>query len=625
MREKKTGQKLEKRLQFFTIGIFLIFALLVVRLGYLQLVQGEEYEKLAAGNRIRLLPLEAPRGEFLDRNGRVLVANRLAPTISVVPMDLEEQEDPQAVLERLGELLGYDVVQSYYDTIAKKKARQEFRLYEPIRVATDVDIEVLTVIEEHLMELPGVVIEEQPVREYVLGDIGSHIFGYVREISREELDAWRDLGYRMGDLVGKTGLERVFDQTLRGEKGNRRVEVDAVGHPIRDQGKKAPVQGNSLQLTIDSRIQLAATQALRKSMEELRTRAHNPMPNAKAGAAVVLDVNSGAVLAMVSEPGFDPNIFVKENISEEEWQELNDPVLKPQLNRVLRGEYPSGSTFKMITAIAGLEKGVIKPEDTIRCTGFYWRVEPKRCWNWNRGGHGPVSLKRAIAQSCNVYFYDLGYRTGIDTLTEYAAMFGLGKPTGIELHPGEKGGFLATSQWRLEHFGEPWQPGETLSAAIGQGFSTYTPLQMANYVAMIANGGIRYRPYLVQKIISPSGEVLEVIEPEIMGRANVSPETFAAVREGMRAVTEPGGTAYSHFADFPIPVAGKTGTAENPQGEDHGWFVGFAPADDPQVALAVLVEQGGGGSGAAAPVAREIFAAIFLAPGEDPVSTEAGE
>ena len=227
MREKKTGQKLEKRLQFFTIGIFLIFALLVVRLGYLQLVQGEEYEKLAAGNRIRLLPLEAPRGEFLDRNGRVLGANRLAPTISVVPMVLEEQEDPQAFRTPGENSLGLRCVQSYYDTIDKKKARQEFRLYEPIRVASDVDIEVLTVIEEHLMELPGVVIEEQPVREYVLGDIGSHIFGYVREISREELDAWRDLGYRMGDLVGKTGLERVFDQTLRGEKGNRRVEVDA--------------------------------------------------------------------------------------------------------------------------------------------------------------------------------------------------------------------------------------------------------------------------------------------------------------------------------------------------------------------------------------------------------------
>jgi penicillin-binding protein 2 len=623
MRGKKVGQNLEKRIQLFTIGVVLIFTILVGRLGYLQLAQGEEYERLAAGNRIRLLPLEAPRGEFLDCNGKVLVANRLAPTISVVPMDLEELEDPQAVLERLGELLGFDVVQSYHDTIARKKARQEFRLFEPIRVATDVDIETLTIIEEHLMELPGVVIEEQPVREYVMGDIGAHIFGYVREISREELDAWRDRGYRMGDLVGKTGLERVFDQTLRGEKGNRRVEVDAVGHPIRDQGKKAPVQGNNLQLTIDARIQVAATKALRESMEELRTRTYNPMPNARTGAAVVLDVNSGAVLAMVSEPGFDPNIFVKENISEEEWQELNDPVLKPQLNRVLRGEYPSGSTFKMITAIAGLGKGIIKPEDTVNCTGFYWRIEPKRCWN--RGGHGRVNLKRALAESCNIYFYDLGYRTGIDTITEYADMFGLGKPTGIELHPGEKGGFLATSQWRLQHFGEPWQPGETLSAAIGQGFSTYTPLQMANYAAMIANGGIRYRPYLVQRIISSTGEVLEVFGPEIMERAKVSPETFAAVREGMRAVTEPGGTAYSHFAGFPVPVAGKTGTAQNPQVEDHGWFIGFAPADNPEVAVAVLVEQGGGGSGAAAPVARAIFEAIFLDSGEDLFPAEAGE
>ncbi|NLJ33737.1 MAG: penicillin-binding protein 2 [Firmicutes bacterium] len=609
--KKNIKRRLEKRMRIFLLLVFLVFSLLVGRLGYLQLVQGEEYERLAAGNRIRILPLQSPRGEMFDRQGRVLVANRLAPTVSVIPMDLQEQEDPLSVLERLGELLGFDVLEQFQDTIEKKKARKEFRLFEPIRVATDVDIATLTAVEEHLMELPGVVIEEQPVRDYVMGDIGAHIVGYVREISREELEEWRDKGYRMGDLVGKTGLERVFDGILRGEDGGRRVEVDAVGHPIRDQGKKAPIQGNSLQLTLDAEIQAVATRVLRENLERLQTLAYKPMRNAVAGAVVVLDINSGAVRALVSEPSYDPNIFTKEKLSDSEWQKLNDPILKPQLNRVLRGEYPSGSTFKMLTAIAGLEKGIITPEDSINCTGFYWRVEPKRCWNWDRGGHGRVDLRRAIAESCNIYFYDLGYRTGINTLTEYADLFGMGKPTGIELHPGEKGGFLATPQWRREHFGEPWQPGETLSAAIGQGFSTATPLQMANYVAMIANGGIRYRPYLVDKIISPAGEIVEEFAPEILDRVAVAPETLKAVREGMRAVVEPRGTGYGTFVNCPVPVAGKTGTAENPHGDSHGWFVGFAPAQRPEIALAVLIEQGGSGSSAAAPVARDIFTAIY--------------
>ena len=402
------------------------------------------------------------------------------------------------------------------------------------------------------------------------------------------------------------------------------MEVDAVGHPIRDQGKKAPIKGNSLQLTIDAKIQTLATRVLRENLERLQTLPYKPMLNAVAGAVVVLDINSGAVRALVSEPGYDPNIFVREKLSDVQWQELNDPILKPQLNRVLRGEYPSGSTFKMITAIAGLEKGVITPQDTINCTGFYWRVEPKRCWSWNRGGHGRVNLKRALAESCNIYFYDLGYRTGIQALTEYAALFGMGKPTGIDLHPSEEGGFLATPEWRREHFGEPWQPGETLSAAIGQGFSTCTPLQMANYVAMIANGGIRYRPYLVDKVISPEGELIEDFTPEILDRVALAPETLTSVREGMQAVVEPRGTGYGTFVNCPVSVAGKTGTAENPHGDSHGWFVGYAPAQEPELVVAVLIEQGGGGSSAAAPVAREIFTAIYTESQQDLFSPDSG-
>jgi penicillin-binding protein 2 len=602
------GQKLEKRVYYFTLAIALIFFLLVGRLGYLQLVQGEEYEQLAAGNRIRLLTLRAPRGEIIDHNGNVLVANRLAPTISVIPMDLQDQEQPEEVLEHLGELLGFDVVTHVQEYIEKKKARKEYRLFEPIRVATDVDIATLTIIEEHLMELPGVVIEQQPVRDYFLAELGAHIFGYVREISKDELESLREQGYKMGDLVGKTGLEKVYDLELRGEDGARRVEVDAYGYPIKDQGRKEPMQGNTIKLTLDLELQEAATKALQNGLLKLQ----DSYPNALAGAAVAIDVNTGAIRALVSEPSYDPNIFVKQVLTTAEWDKLNDPVLKPQLNRVLRGEYPPGSTFKMVTAIAGLETGTISPHDTVNCTGFYWRIEPKRCWNWNRGGHGRVDLKRALAESCNVYFYDLGYRVGIDNINKYAALLGLGQATDINLHPGEKTGLLASREWRLERFGEPWQPGETLSAAIGQGFSSFTPLQMANYAATIANGGTRYQPYLVEQILSPEGDVLQTFSPRILEQTGISPATISLVTEGMIAVTKPGGTGYGSFANFPVSVAGKTGTAENPHGDSHGWFVGFAPADDPQIALAVLVEQGGGGSAAAAPIAREIFQAFFL-------------
>lgn len=612
-------RKLEQRLVVLTGAACLIFAVLIGRLGYLQLVEGEKYEKLATENRIRLLPLAAPRGDFLDRNGRLLVTSRLAPVVSIVPMDLK---DPDRVLTRLSELLGYDVKKTVDETIARLKERKEYRSYTPIRIVTDADIATLTKIAEHQLELPGVIIEEQPIRDYPLKEIGAHVFGYVREISKEELEAWRDKGYKMGNIVGKTGLERVYDELLRGEPGGQQVEVDKDGRPVKTlPGRKVPVPGASLKLTLDMDLQVAATEGLKESMERIKA----SFPT-KAGAAVVLDVRTGAVLALVSEPSFDPNVFTKETIPPDVWQAMNDPKWQPQLNRAIRGEYPPGSTFKMVVATAGLETGTIRPRDTIVDRGVYWRIEPKKCWK--PGGHGVVNLTRAIAVSCNVYFYDLGYRVGIENINRYAQAFGLGQPTGINLYPSEKAGLLATPEWKLENYKllglkkpEPWQPGETLSAAIGQGFSAFTPLQMASYIATLANGGTRYRPYLVSEIIAPDGTVMQAFRPEVVEKLDLKPETVAAIKEGMHLVTQGEGTAAAYFRDFPVPVAAKTGTAQNPHGADHGWFLGFAPYDNPEIAVAVLVEQGGHGGSAAAPVARRIFETYFhVAPaGEEAV------
>jgi penicillin-binding protein 2 len=620
-------EKLEQRLLVLTWAAVIVFAVLVGRLGYLQLVQGEHYEKMAIENRIRLLPLAAPRGDFLDTKGRLLVTSRLAPVISIVPMDMD---DPETVLTRLSEILGYDVKEQAEEAIARLKERKEYRSYMPIRIVTDADIDTLAKVAEHQLELPGVIIEEQPIRDYPLGEIGAHVFGYVREISKEELEAWRDKGYKMGDIVGKTGLERVYDEYLRGEPGGEQVEVDSGGRPVKTlPGRKVPIAGSSLRLTIDRDLQIAATEALRESMENIKS----SFPT-QAGAAVVIDVRTGAVLAMVSEPSFNPNVFAKETIPPDIWEAMNDPKWQPQLNRAIRGEYPPGSTFKMVVGVAGLETGTIGPRDTIFDRGVYWRIEPKKCWK--SGGHGTVNLTRAIAVSCNVYFYDLGYRVGIDGINRYASLLGLGQPTGIDLYPNERIGLLATPEWKLENYKllglrkpEPWQPGETLSAAIGQGFSSFTPLQMANYIATLANGGTRYKPYLVKEIISPEGEVLARFEPEIQAEVGLKPETVQAIHEGMNLVTKGEGTATSYFRGFPVQLAGKTGTSQNPHGADHGWFVGFAPYENPEIAVAVIVEQGGHGGSAAAPVARRIFETYFQVdspstnrPGQVPPSVD---
>lgn len=671
-------KKLQKRLNIFLGIIVVIFSVLTISLAALQIVKGDEYEKLAEENRIRLIPITAPRGVFKDRNGRELVNSRPSFTVSYMSVKTEKttQEEVFATLreilqiplytevsneklvvnkdnkvtlsklpigdkngdgkvdssdislveENTGKVIspikidfstgtvtldiepGTAVLASYnYDTLKNKLRGQGYR---PVRLKTDVDFQTVAEIEER--RLPGVVIEVEPMRNYLYGNTASHIFGYVGEINQEELEASKDKGYRPGDLFGKMGLEKVLESYLKGIDGGQQVEVTASGKPIKVLGQKEPIPGHSVTLTIDIKLQQIAENKLKEQLLKLQTDKYKPFPNAKRGAVVALNVKTGEVLAMASIPDFDPNMFAR-GITQKEWEEISKNPLNPMVNLAIAGTYPPGSVFKMVTATAALEEKVTNENEFVRDTGVYWTILPKRCWR--AGGHGMVNMVRALAESCNIYFYEMGRRLGIDNIEKYAKLYGLGSITGIEL-PGEKPGQVASREYKKNTFTRPddkiWYPAETLDAAIGQGYNSFTPIQIANYVAAIANEGVWMKPHLIKSIADPDGNIVLEKNPEIGGQLDFSKDTFRIIKEGMRAVTLPGGTAYSVFADFPISVAGKTGTAEWDVTKDpHGWFVAFAPYEDPEIAVAVFIEQAGSGGTTGGPVARAIFEEYF--------------
>lgn len=659
-----TERIVEKKLKIFQAMVLLIFIVLVCRVAYLQLVQTQEFKTLSEQNRIRLVPIPAKRGEILDQNRKVLVKDRPVYSVSIAYLGLKDQ-DAEEVAGKLGSIIGMDS-KDIITAINDPKVRK----FEPIKIASDVSLAVVTKIEENRTELPGVNVTVEPMREYVNGDFMPHILGYVREITPAQLDKHKDEAYRLGDRFGQAGLENVYEKYLRGKDGDQQVEVNKTQHPVKYLDIKHPVPGNNLILNINYKIQKVAEDSLVKTMTNLQT---NGYPDAKAGAVVLLDVNTGKVLAMASKPGYDPNIFNGKVTSEQSEALFGGKEKNPFPafnNRAIMG-YAPGSTFKMVTATAVLESKVAAVHDSITDPGsVYLAGRLYRCWqSW---GHGTVDLIRAIKVSCNTYFYQMGLRAGVDALYKYASEYGLGQKTGIDL-PNESAGRAPNPQWKKELNEEPlkkkfdkiyaeikskyepqikkastdterkqltrqmnrelnqqeaefkiqynwnvnWQPFETIIMSIGQGDNFYTPLQMANYVATIANGGIRYQPYLVDKIVDYKGNVVKQFDKQVSGRANVSPATLAAVKQGMRAVTEPGGTAAGVYANFPVAVSGKTGTAQtgkDKNGNDrpnHGWFVAFAPADKPQVAVAAIIEYGGHGGSTAGIVARDVLAAYF--------------
>lgn len=589
------AKRVNNRIEILSIIIVLVFIALISRLGFLQVLQGKYYNGLADGNRIRLIPIMAPRGLFYDRNGVLLVSNRPGFTVSVLSITAPI---PDEVIVKLAGILNINPQE------IRDKLKQHTGTFEPVRIKTDLGPEIVTKIEERRSELPGVVIEIQPIRNYINNELGAHVFGYVSEINDEELERLKSEGYKTGDILGKFGLERVYDKDLRGVDGGGQVEVDVTGRPVNVLGKKETIPGKNLILTIDYRIQKAAETAIDEQLKYLQTKTE--FVNAKAAAAVALNPKTGEVLAMVSRPAFNPNLFAG-GISVKDWKLLNENPQHPMDNKAISGEYPPGSTFKLVTGAAALELGKVTAEEKIFDSGHHWII-PKG----NAGGEalGWLNFHEALSKSDNVYFYEMGNRLGIDNLEKYARMFGLGEATGIKLN-GESEGLVANRRYKEKVYNEDWYLSETFDAAIGQGFQLTTPLQVAMLMSEVANGGHRYRPYLVSKITSANGDVLQSFGPEEVGKLEISAKTLNLLREALRDVALEGGTAAEAFKDFPVPTAGKTGTAENPHGQDHGWFVCYGPYDDPRIVIAVIVEQGGFGAGAAAPIAKKMMEAAF--------------
>lgn len=600
-----------QRLDVLTLIVILIITALVSRLIWLQIFHGSEFKQQAENNRIKLLPITAPRGTFYDRNGIPLVNNRPGFSISLVPINGPISDDVITRLAAILDMKSEDI---------KKKIKQQESPLQPTTIKTDVGPEIITKIEERKEDLPGVVLEVQAVRSYISKELGAHTFGYVGEISDSELEKGKLNGYRPGDILGKIGLEKVWDKEIRGTDGGAQIEVNVAGKPIQMLGIKQPIAGNDLILTIDAKIQKAAEKAMDERLKYLQDKLGNPA--AKAAAAVVMNPQTGEILAIVSRPTFDPNKF-NGGISTKDWKAINDNPNNPMQNRSIHAEYPPGSAFKIVTGAAALETGKITPEEKYLDTGRHWLIPSKG--NAHNAALGWIDFRVALAKSDNVYFYELGNRLGIDKLEEWARKFGLGAPTGINL-PNEDEGLVANQRYKKKVYDEDWYLSETFDASIGQGFQLATPIQMATLISIVANGGHRFRPYLVSKMVSPSGELLKAFGPEELGTIPISPQNLDAIRVGLRDVVTPAGTAGYIFEGFPIPIAGKTSTAENPHGDDHGWFVVYGPYDNPTIAIAVVVEQGGYGSDSAAPIARKIMEAAFnLPPSRDAADIYAEE
>jgi len=595
---KLTSREAPSDLRYRIVGAGVLmalgFAAIVARLFVLQVGQGESWYSLSESNRIRVSRVAPTRGVIYDRNGDPLVDNRSSFDVVVTP---EDAKDLEATIQQVSEFLGAEP-----PTMAQVLAAARQRpAYEATVIYRDVDFDrVVVPLETHRLEWPGVSLELGPLRTYPYGPLASHLLGYVGEVSQTELA--NRTGYRMGDLIGKFGAERAYESLLRGLPGGQQIEVDALGRKLRVLSHVPETPGNSIVLTLDRRLQQFSEQLLQ----------------GREGAIVVLDPNTGGILALASNPSFDPNVFAG-GINFREWRRLTSDKLKPLNDRAIQGMYPPGSTFKIVTAAAALETGVINPFTRIFCPGHYhFANRDYRCWK--KGGHGSVDLHEAIVHSCDVYFYQVGQRVGIDTLAEYAHRFGLGEPTGISLDH-EKPGLIPDSEWKRKRFKEAWYAGETLSAAIGQGYVLATPLQMANVIATVANGGRRYKPHYVERIESPTGDTIQETKPEIAGEAGLRKTTLLQLRDALRdVVNTPGGTGKK--AKLPtIEVGGKTGTSQvfkmgrqqiKTAGlpkhlRDHAWFVAFAPVEAPEIAIAVLVEHAGTGGGAtAAPLARDV-------------------
>ncbi len=599
-------KKMLQRTRLFLYLVILVFVVLLARLAYLQIFRYEYYWARAEKNRLRILPITAPRGEIFARDGEQLVTNRPGFTVSLVDLGQGYSEETIAYLAQLLEM--------EEEEIQQKIKSQFYRRYLPIRLKMDVSMETVSKIAERRLELPGVLIEVQPIRNYVYGNFLAHVLGYMGEgvVPDWAVEYWEKTGYeyQQGDLVGQAGIELAWEPYLQGEDGGLQVEVNSTGQAIGEFERVEPKPGHDIYLTIDASLQFAVEEALNEIVEDLQAGTNR---YAGEAAAVVLDPRSGAILAMADTPAYDPNTFSLD------FPNLVQDPRRPLVNKVIEEHYPVGSTFKMVTAMAALQEGAITKESRVSCGGTITRYNAtKSCF---RGTvHGPLNIVQAIQKSCNIFFYEMGLRVGIDTLAHYAREFGFGNPVGLTDIFGEKKGVVASREFKSSLYQEPWYPAETMDAAIGQSFNSITPLQLANYTAMIANGGMHYRPYLVERIVDSESNLVLIAEPEVLHKMEVDEAHWGTIREGMSLVTLPGGTG-ARMADFPIRVAAKTGTAQV-VGRDgsipsHSLFVAYAPLEEPEIALAVFVKHGEDWRGSTSlPVARKILEVYFQIPVE---------
>ncbi|MBI5663717.1 MAG: penicillin-binding protein 2 [Nitrospirae bacterium] len=565
--------------------IISVFSIFLLRLWYLQIIKGDEYKKIDERNRIRVIDIPAPRGIVYDRNNNALVKNVLSYDISMVREDMPEDT---ATLAELGGLIGLPM--EHIIKLAKASASP----YESVKLRRNVSFEEVARIEARKTDFPGLLVEVTSARGYLYGQTASHLLGYLSNPTPKQLSLPEFSNVPRQAFIGQSGIEKSYDSILRGVAGKKIVEVDALGNIIKFVRIQKPLRGEDIRLSIDINAQMEAE----KSLE------------GQAGAVVALKADTGEVLAMASAPSFDPNLFVA-GIERGAWSALiNDPD-KPLMNRAIQNQYPPGSTFKTITLLSALETGMVSEGTSVFCGGSTYFGRTFRCWK--AGGHGGVNTHRALVESCDVYFYDIGKRINIDTISKYASAFGLGRPTGIELD-GEGAGNLPSTQWKLKARKEKWYQGETLSVAIGQGYLTVTPIQMARLTAGLVNGGKIYKPHL-----------LADAPPELERTVDVDQGNLDFIKRAMLGVVYEGGGTGGRARSNIVSIGGKTGTAQVIGGairgkllsgkqQDHAWFISYAPQHDSQIAAAVFVEHGGHGGSAAAPIAKRVIEAYFNPP-----------
>lgn len=587
--------RLDARRRLLVLGAAsgLMLSAVGFRLFHLQLLKGGLYRDMAEDNRISLQPVPAPRGRILDRNGHVLVENNPDHLLSVIP----ELAGPLShILEQLRGVV--ELTDQEFAQVLKQAKRQ--RSFLPVKVRGHLSWEELSRVLARLDTFPGVIIQNHATRHYPHGVLSAHVLGYLGEVSENDIDSFPGILFRSGDLVGKNGVERLFEENLRGVEGVREMEVNALGREVRELASTPPVAGRDLFLTIDTDLQREAEEAL----------------GDKSGAVVALDPRNGEVLVMASRPAFDPNQFIR-GLSTQQWHHLARNPDRPLINKAIQGQYPPGSTFKIVTALTGLIEGRINPQQTVLCTG-YIEKDNHRYHCWKRGGHGFLDFTQAMAQSCDVYFYRMAEKVGIDAIERTARKMGLGQVTQVSLE-GERPGLIPSKAWKKRTQRMPWFPGETYHAAIGQGYVLCTPLQLACMVATVANDGVLYRPTLVRH---GEGE-----EPEVLRQASWPENVMEVLKHALEEVVSgPRGTARL-VAPTTVSAAGKTGTAQvvhqkreesgkvinpnDPRFQDHALFVSYAPTENPELAIAVVVEHGGHGGSAAAPVAKRLIDRYF--------------